>query len=146
MAPSGQLHVRLLTPMPASDARPRWMKALVLVALGASAFVLGAAIHGAGRVSPAGITSGALLKLMVPFASLGALFGVVLALDARSGVSVADVRWLRVVLCAVAGGCIVFAAAFASSAHIDFSWYAVGACSGAVLGWYGWQWARFVDF
>jgi hypothetical protein len=132
--------------MAASDARPRWLKALVLVALGAFAFVLGAAIHGWGSVFPAAITSGALLKLMVPLASLGALFGVVLALDARSGVSVADMRWLRVVLCAVAGGFIVFAAAFASSAHIDFPWYALGSGFGAVLGWFGWQWARFVDF
>jgi hypothetical protein len=132
--------------MAASDSRPRWLKALVLIVLCASGFVLAAALHGAGSVSASSLTSAAWLKLGAIFASLGALFGVVLALDARSGVSIADARWLRVALCAVAGGSVVFAFSFALSAHVGFSWYATGAACGAALGWFGWQWARFVDF
>lgn len=125
---------------------------LAFALFGAFAFVIGAFIHSFGTIA---VGSGrALLHTSVLFAILGAIFGTVLALDRSAEVPPFlqrnlrrfEAPVLRTVICAVFGW---FAVLLVRSAHPDSlpsAWLWVGAITGALLGWLGWRWARYVDF
>ena len=123
-----------------------WLRIASIVAIGIAAFIVGGIIHGSGSLPGDGFTWIGVLKLLALLASLGALYGVVLALDVRSEMAVADMPRLRTALCAVAGAAAVLVVWFWFPGKFSLTWLAAGAAAGAALGWYGWRWARHVDF
>lgn len=131
----------------------RILAAILIFALfGALAFVIGVFFHSLGTVSPTNWR--ALLQVSALFAVLGAIFGTILALD-RSADAPAflervirriEAPALRTGICAVLG---TAASLLVYSWHpnaFPAAWAIVGAIAGAVLGWCGWRWAKYVDF
>lgn len=80
------------------------------------------------------------------FASLGALYGCVVALDERSEMAIGSHPAWRVTLSAGFGATTVLVVWSWNPSNFDLMWTVAGAAVGGVLGWYGWRWARYVDF
>ncbi len=126
--------------------------AAVFSVLGALLFVAGAFIHSLGSMAVSHWR--ALAHVSALFAVIGAIFGTIVALD-RSADAPA-LRWrsirrfespgLRTGLCALFGVLAVLVVQSLASAAVPFAWFVVGGICGALLGWLGWRWARFVDF
>ncbi len=131
--------------MPAKCSRHSWLRATLIVVLVASGFVLLAVLHGLGSPPSAVWTSSGAIKLGAFFASLGALFGIVFALDSRSGIAVANARVLRTVVCAFFGSLVVLTVSNLGSFSPSFVWYIAGSGTCAALGWFGWRWVRYFD-
>lgn len=143
--------------LPRSAARiRRFMRAAATAALfavlGGLLFVVGALVHSLVSIDAA--HWGALLRVSVLFAIAGAIFGTIVAFD-RS----ADASWLkwrfirrlespawRTLLCAVLGALAVVVIQSMVATRLPAAWMAIGAACGAALGWFGWRWARYVDF
>lgn len=119
---------------------------------GALLFIIGMLVHSLGTAS---FESWEIFRdLSIAFALLGAMYGTIVALDSTSDFAPSGGRWLRTsnalllrtVLCSALGTALV---AFMQSWHSEsliVSWVLVGAVVGAVLGWLGWRWAKYVDF
>jgi hypothetical protein len=87
-----------------------------------------------------------LLHVGALFAVLGTMFGTVVALDSRSGMSHGNHQVARTVICSALGTSAVFVVWTWFPANFPPAWVLAGAGVGALLGWYGWSWARYVDF
>ena len=115
-------------------------------------FVIGMLFHSLGAGS---FESWAMFRdISFAFALMGAMYGTIVALDSSSDFGRSEGRWLkklnapllRTVLCGALGAALV---AFMQSWHSEelvLGWVLVGAVVGAVLGWLGWGWAKYVDF
>jgi hypothetical protein len=134
---------------------PRFMRLLLVIAcfsfFGAAIFIIGMIIHSLGSVS---FGSWRVFRdVSAVFAIIGALYGSVIALD-RS----AEFPWprgkvfrrvnapfVRTGLCSILGAAAVAMVQSWHGASV-MSWLFVGAGAGAVLGWFGWRWAKYVEF
>ena len=133
----------------------RFIRLLILIAcfsfFGAAIFIIGIIIHSLGSVS---FGSWLVLRDIASFfAVIGAFYGSIIALD-RS----ADFAWpkgkffrrinapyLRTGVCSLLGaGAVAIVQVWHGA--IIFIWLFVGAAAGAILGWFGWRWAKYVDF
>jgi len=85
-------------------------------------------------------------RMLVLFALLGIVLGAVVMLDARSSHAVGDYPIIRVVLCAFAAGAMVAVMPFLGADSYDPRWGLLAVPAGAILGWYAWRWAQYVDF
>lgn len=120
--------------------------------LGAAVFVVGAFISALGSV-PLGNWE-ALIHVAALFAIFGALYGTILALDrsadplpfARKLLRTCDAPLLRTAVCAAIGTCAVLFVWTWNPNSFAPGWAVLGAVAGAVLGWFGWRWAKYVDF
>lgn len=122
----------------------KWFRVVLVIALCGLCFVVAVFLQALGT-SWWGQWK-ALLNVSVLFAVLGALYGTIAVFDSQSELSVEDRPGLRVVLCAFFGAAAVFVmwSWFPSKFHP--AWLSAGALIGAMLGWFGWRWARYVDF
>jgi len=126
--------------------------AAAFAALGALLFVLGAFIHSLGTIAVSHWH--ALLQVSALFAVLGAIFGTIVAFDRSAQAPSLPWRFirrfespvLRTGLCAAFGVLAVVVVQSLLAARLPSAWLAVGGVCGAVLGWFGWRWARYVDF
>jgi hypothetical protein len=133
--------------MIATLKRHKWLAVLAMLLLFAMAFVVMAFLYSLGSASGTGSISWKGLGLLVAFfASLGALYGSVAALDSTSGMSVGSHPILRTLMCAVFGATTVLAVGSGNPADFSNMWWLAGAFVGGVLGWLGWRWAKYVDF
>jgi len=133
--------------MIAALRRHKWLVVLALVVFFGMAFVVAAILSSLGSApGSASVNWKAVGLLAAFFASLGALYGSVAALDSRSGMSVGNHPVWRMLLGAIFGAATVFIVWSWNPANFDNTWSLVGAAVGGVLGWFGWRWARYVDF
>jgi hypothetical protein len=127
--------------------RHKWLSVLALIVLFGVLFVFAAFLTTLGSAPGTGSLNWKSVGLVAAFfASLGALYGSVAALDERSGMSVGNHPFWRVVLGAGFGATTAFVVWSWNPSNFDVSWTTTGAVAGAILGWYGWRWARYVDF
>jgi hypothetical protein len=120
-------------------------------ALGAIVFVLAAALNLAFDLP---LRVDAWLQVTSLFAVLGATYGVVVALDRsadfpprfRRIVRPVTAPVLRTAICAALGiGAVALVRSWLQPPFAD-PWLLVGAVAGGVFGWYGWRFAKYVDF
>ena len=130
--------------MSIASASAKWFRVLAIVALGGVGFV--AAGFFQAVTSDSWGQWAALLNVGVLLAVLGALYGTVLALDSRSDLAVIDRPGLRTALCAFFGASAVFVVWSWFPANFGPGWLSAGVVVGAGLGWFGWRWAKYVDF
>lgn len=126
--------------------------AMLFAVLGSLVFVVGAFVHSLGTIAVAHWS--ALLQVSTLFAIAGAIFGTIVAFDRSADAP--SLRWrflrrfespvLRTFLCAVLGTLAVVVVQSLVATRLPAAWLAIGAISGAALGWFGWRWARYVDF
>ena len=122
------------------DSRPYWLRAIPVIGLGIALFVVMGVLYELGG------PSGHRLLFVALLASLGGLFGSSLALDGRSDLAVADAPILRVAASAIFGCCATLVAWRWLPGTSMTLWLAGGAVAGCILGWFGWEWAKHVDF
>lgn len=91
-------------------------------------------------------TWGSIAHLTALLAIAGAIYGSVIALDGRSGVAVTNHSTARVALCAAFGAAAIYVLWAWHPSSFSSWWIIAGAVAGAMLGWYGWHWAKHVDF
>ncbi len=128
------------------------LTAVLFAAAGALLFVAGAFIHSLGTIAV--FHWGALLQVCLLFAIFGAIFGTIVAFDRSADAPSLPWRWIRrvesplvrTVLCASLGCLAVVVIQALGVTRLPLAWFGIGAASGAILGWYGWRWARYVDF
>ena len=122
----------------------KWLGVLATASLFGVAFVIAMLLNwiGSGPWSE----WRALVHVGVLFAVLGTLYGVVAALDPTSGISTTNHRPARTLICAVLGAIAVFVVWSWHPTSFNKAWAILGAFVGAVLGWFGWRWAKHVDF
>lgn len=119
------------------------MKAIRAVAAAVLFFAAAFVISGLGHILPADWRVA--LDGAVYFALLGALFGVIISLDRKSGMAVGHHTYWRSFLGGVIGTAAVLhwqwhAAAFSGEA------LAAGFVVGALLGGLGWTWAWILEY
>ena len=85
-------------------------------------------------------------RVLVLFALLGVFIGSITMLDERSPDAIGNYPIARALLCAVSLGAAVALVPMLSGAAYHPSWSVTAAVVGALLGWFGWRWARHVDF
>ena len=93
-------------------------------------------------------------KLAALFALFGALYGAIIALDPTAPRVLAPWTWIqqvearrvRTLVCGVLGTTAVWVASTFGPSGFSQAWLLLGTIAGAILGWYGWRWARYVDF
>jgi hypothetical protein len=123
---------------------------LFFAGFGALLFVVGAYIHALGSLPLDHL--GAVFRVSGLFAVLGALFGTIVALDRTVDLPVPRVLrriqapYTRTLVCAALGAVAVLVFRPLVEPQFPASWAFLGGIAGAVLGWYGWRWARYVDF
>ena len=120
--------------------------------------VFGAALVVAMVVGALGTIESAYLllftKLAALFALFGALYGAIIALDPTAPRVLAPWTWIqqvearrvRTLVCGVLGTTAVWVASTFGPSGFSQAWLLLGTIAGAILGWYGWRWARYVDF
>jgi hypothetical protein len=119
---------------------------------GAVAFVIGMIFHSLGTVSFGNWR--ALRDVSLLFALIGALYGAIIALDRSAEFPISRSKFFRRVnapglrtgICAVLGAASVALVQSWHNSSVFVSWLLVGAAVGAILGWFGWRWAKYVDF
>jgi hypothetical protein len=139
----------------AAKAR-RWLRALVVVAvfaaLAAGAVVVAMFASALGTVEFQNWV--ALLHIAPVFALFGATLGTIMALDCSAQPTLLP-RWVavpfnaprtRAALCAAWGAGAVALFRSWSPETVTLSWVFAGAVVGFALGWWGWRWAKYVDF
>jgi hypothetical protein len=122
----------------------KWFRVLALIALGGIGFVAAAFFQAISSDSWGQWK--ALLNVAVLFAVLGALYGTIAALDSKSDFAGVNHPRIRTAFCAFFGAAAVFVVWSWFPANFSAAWLVAGAAVGAVLGWYGWRWAKYVDF
>ena len=118
----------------------------------ALAFGVAMAASALGSVDAAHLPT--LAKVALLFGTLGALYGTIVALDPRAPRVLAPGRWLlqvearasRTALCSVLGVAAASVVHSFTLSSFALGWLAAGAMAGALFGWYGWQWAKHIDF
>lgn len=88
------------------------------------------------------------------FSVIGALFGTIIVLDSSAGFPVRigsvvrtfNLRGLRTAMGAVWGAFAVYLANYLTGGTLSALALVIGSLVGAVLGWLGWRWARYIDF
>jgi hypothetical protein len=123
---------------------PKWLTVLLIIGFSAAAGFVYAlfempATQAWGRWA-------AVLQVGALFASLGCIFGAAVALDGRSGTPVGDYPMLRTAICAIFGAVTVLVVWSWSPENFHPAWSSIGAAVGAVLGWLGWRWAKYVEY
>ncbi|XVJ70757.1 MAG: hypothetical protein HEQ39_14910 [Rhizobacter sp.] len=134
----------------------RIVKATIFIA--ASALLMSAAVVAAMFISALGSVPlgnwNALLHVAALFAVFGALLGVIMALD-RSAEPIFLPMWLsapfdapatRTTICAALGAAAVLVVWSWHPHRFALTWLVPGAAVGGALGWWGWRWAKYVDF
>ena len=76
---------------------------------------------------------------------LGSIYGAIYAFDVRFNPANVDRPVLRTVVCAGLGGLLIFSLEIPSPTR-SFEPVALGAGIAGFLGWFGWRWARHVEF
>jgi O-antigen/teichoic acid export membrane protein len=76
----------------------------------------------------------------------GAIYGTVIALDSRSGAAVSNHSAVRVALCAIFGAVATYILLMWHPLSFSIWWSVIGAIVGASMGWYGWRWAKYINF
>ena len=117
---------------------------------GATAFVAGVFIHAMGTIPADQFHN--LIRVALLFSVVGALFGTNLALDGSAKFPMP--RYLkrieapvsRTAICAGFGFLAVLILRSWTNPHFPWAWTGIGALLGAALGWFGWRWAKHVDF
>ena len=133
--------------MIAALKRHKWLGVLALVLFFGIVFVVAAFLSSLGSAPGSGSVSWKGVGLLAAFfASLGALYGSVIALDPRSGMSLGNNPIWRTLLSAIFGAITVLVVWSWSPDNFSSIWLVAGASIGGVLGWFGWRWARYVDF
>ena len=85
---------------------------------------------------------------------LGAAYGTVIALDRSAPEFIAVQSWLkpfhsprwRAVICSLLGTAVAGLIAHMVSPVFDWPWMLLGTVIGFMFGWFGWRWARHIDF
>ena len=88
------------------------------------------------------------------FSVAGALFGTIISLDdgtsgnapLKPSIRKLGARRLRVALCALWGALAVVVADALFRQPVSVPPILIGSAVGATLGWFGWRWAKYVDF
>jgi len=124
-------------------AAAKWFRVLTVIALSGVIFVVGVVLYSV-PINPG--KWNALLRAVVLFAVLGALYGTIAALDSRSDFAGVDHPKTRTALCSLLGAAAVFVVWSWAPASFNVAWLLGGAIGGAILGWFGWRWAKYVDF
>jgi membrane-anchored protein YejM (alkaline phosphatase superfamily) len=88
----------------------------------------------------------AVFNISLLFLVLGAYYGAVLGLDSRAGVSKLEHPVLRAALCGVLASTAVLLVQSWPPHTFNIACPVTGFVIGAVLGWFGWSWAKFIDF
>lgn len=88
----------------------------------------------------------AVLNLGLLFTILGAFYGTIVALDRESGMAKEDRPLLRSVLCGALGATAVLLVQVWPPQSFNSPGPATGFLIGALLGFLGWSWAKYVDF
>jgi hypothetical protein len=122
-----------------ASAKP--FRVFVAMALFAMAFVLTELLSLIGS-GPWGFVA----HLAALIAIAGAIYGTVIALDGRSGSAVSNHSTARVALCAAFGTAATYVLWTWHPSSFSLWWIVAGAGAGAMLGWYGWRWAKHVNF
>ena len=114
-------------------------------------FVFGMVVHGLGSVSAARID--AWLYTGALFGVFGALFGTIVVLDKtdlffkpRGLIRTFNRPFLRTSMSAFWGALVVILAFQPLPASMPISAILSGALVGGILGWFGWRWAKYIDF
>jgi len=128
------------------------LTAAVFALLGTFCFVVGALVHSLGTIAVSHWQ--ALFRVSMLFAVLGAIFGTVLAFDRSADAP--SIKWrlvrrvespvMRTALCGIFGVLAVVIVQSLATADLPAAWFVVGGICGALLGWLGWRWAKYVDF
>jgi drug/metabolite transporter (DMT)-like permease len=121
------------------DEKPSWRRVLPVIGIGLGVFIL------VGYVFELGGPAGHRLSYLALIASLGSIFGTVLAFDGRSEMAVADMPVLRSAMCAAFGICAAMVVRHWLPQTSLTMWLAIGTAVGAILGWSGWIWAKHVN-
>jgi hypothetical protein len=124
----------------------------IYVSFFAVAFVVATVASGAGSVPNAPLI--AFTRVGLWFAVIGAIYGTVVALD-RAAPQIPALRrvlrpfhspTLRAAICGALGALAVWLVWSPDPQSFAFAWLPVGAALSALLGWFGWRWARYIDF
>ena len=115
-------------------------------------FVLGMLVHATGTVSRDHIH--VLVPVSLLFAAIGAIYGTIVALDRSADPAPFPKRMIRQVsspklrtfICALLAALVVVLVWSWSSSPFPVVLVALGAAVGAIGGWFGWRWAKHVDF
>jgi len=127
--------------------RHKWLGVLALVLVWGVVFVFAAFLSALGSPPGTGSLNWKSVGLLAAFfASLGALYGSIAVTDQRSGMAIGNYPYWRVLLGAGFGATTVFVVWSWNPNNFAVVWSAVGAVVGAILGWYGWKWAKHVNF
>lgn len=134
----------------------QWLKVTAAVLLSATATaaitVVALLVSNLGSVPLGNWHS--LAEVAALFGVLGAMLGTIMALD-RSAERIPLPRWATAQLDAPVARALICAALSALAVAMVRSWQpslfspwwsAAGAGVGAALGWWGWRWARYIDF
>lgn len=119
---------------------------LMVLAAAAAAIALTLFILGADLFKDGGLITLFPLDVYAFFSTIGSIVGAIAALDARCSIAVCESKRVRTLLCAFLGAA---AGAIASSWTIFSpleSGIMIGSAAGAVAGYFGWGWARYLDF
>ena len=119
-----------------------WSAGLGTVLCSAAAFVAG--MWWAAPEEASWRTWGAIADVCVLAAVLGSLNLTIAVFDRRSAMAEADRPGQRVALCGAFGALAVLLVQLCPDQVFDAPWVFAGAAVGAVLGWSGWFWLRYM--
>ncbi len=118
---------------------------ILSILLFAVIFVIGLLISG-GTHLPWG-NWGAIINLSLLFAVCGAFYGTIAFLDKESKMTKGkDQPKLRTFLCGIFGAISVLLVQSWEPQTFNVIGPTIGFIIGAILGWLGWAWAKYVDF
>jgi hypothetical protein len=88
------------------------------------------------------------------FLVLGAAYGTIVALDRSAPKVIAMRKWLkpfhspylRAMVCSALGTAAAWVIWRMASHAFSVPWVLVGTVLGFLFGWFGWRWARYIDF
>lgn len=122
----------------------KWLAVVGTILGCAVVFVIAMALYGALDLPWRNLRAIANLALL--FATLGAYYGTIAALDGESDMASADRPFLRTLICSALGATQVLLVQAWPPQTFDTQWVLVGAAVGGLLGRIGWAWAKYVDF
>ena len=117
-----------------------------------AAFVVAMVASALGTIESAYLL--VLTKLAAFFATLGALYGAILAFDPSAPRVLAPWKWIqqveargdRTLVCACLGTTAAWIVWTSTPSNFGLGWLFLGTSVGAALGWHGWRWAKHIDF
>lgn len=126
-----------------------WLFVIGTIAFFAIAFVIAMFMHGLGAlvtVNWSGIHLLDVLNFCLLFAVLGGYYGAIVALDSESGIADTDRPIIRAMLCGLLAAIAVLLVQAWPPQTFNMVGAVIGFFVGAILGWIGWRWAKYVDF